>query len=196
MFMMHVCSRFLLLHECAVIWDERVKANYINPISLMLNACSGDGYSVCIHPLTRHGEFYIREDTPGSCLCLMRQRSLSSLNQTLRPRFISQSFHLNSLLSEVWEAIRSVSSSTWTTEEGWACWVIRKLTKVEFSRFSSEQKTIQTALDNVQLNPKRNKIMVWVDRYIWLYSFNLFIRCTSTLKSQLICMNTIVLHKI
>lgn len=99
-----------------LIWVERVMANYINPIFLRLNACSGDGYSVCIHLLTRHGEIYIREDMPGSCLCLMRQRSLSSLNQTLRPCFISQSFNLNSLLSEVREAIRPVSSSTWTME--------------------------------------------------------------------------------
>lgn len=123
---LHVCSGFLLLlHECAVIWvglrwkcHGQSRPITWNPIFLGLNAC------VCIYLLTRHGEFYIREDMPGSCLCLMRQRSLFSLrwayytNQTLRPCLISQSVHLNSLLSEDWEEISSVSSSTWTT----ACW--------------------------------------------------------------------------
>lgn len=114
---------------CAIIWFG-VKCHgqsgpiTWNPIFLWLNACGRDGYSVCIYLLTRHGEFYIREDMPGSCLCLMRQRSWRwayYANQTLRPCLISQSFHLKNLLSGIWEAISSVSSSTCTTEDGWTC---------------------------------------------------------------------------
>lgn len=144
---------------CAVIWvgfgwKRHGQSGPIkqNPIFFGLNACRGDWYRVCIYLLTRHGEFYIWEDMPGSCVCLMRQSSLSSLSwayyakQTLRPCFISQSFSLNNLLSEVCEAISSVSSCTCTTEEG-CTWTLFSLSgsseswqRLNWSSFCSEKR--------------------------------------------------------